>query len=126
MPNGQVLEAISRHDLFVLPSRFDGWGAVVNEALMCGVPVVCSEACGAADLVAAPWRGESFAAGSVAALREVLERRIEAGPTSSETRDRIRDWSCCISGKAVSHYLLAVVDAAAGRAPRPRPAWREA
>ena len=50
-PNAAVIDLISRSDLLVLPSRWDGWGAVVNEALMCGVPVVCSDRCGAMDLL---------------------------------------------------------------------------
>ena len=44
--NADAVSEIARHDLFILPSRFDGWGAVVNEALMCGVPVICSDRCG--------------------------------------------------------------------------------
>lgn len=126
MPNNEVIRMIGRHDLFVLPSRFDGWGAVVNEALMAGVPVVCSDACGAADLVREPWRGEVFAAGSVDSLRAALARRIDAGQISSGARERIRDWSCRIGGKSAAQYLLAVVEAAGGRAPKPCPPWREA
>ena len=38
-------------DVLVLPSRFDGWGAVVNEALMVGTPVICSDRCGASDVI---------------------------------------------------------------------------
>lgn len=39
-------------DLLVVPSVSEPWGLVVNEAMACGVPVVCSENVGAAyDLV---------------------------------------------------------------------------
>lgn len=33
---------------------------VVNEALMCGVPVVCSDNCGVAGLLREPWRITSW------------------------------------------------------------------
>lgn len=35
-------------DIYVLPSREDTWGMVVNEAMQCGLPVVCSKFAGAA------------------------------------------------------------------------------
>lgn len=37
----------SRADVFVLPSRHDGWGVVVNQALATGLPVITSNAVGA-------------------------------------------------------------------------------
>jgi len=42
----------ARADVFVLPSRHEGWGVVVNQALSNGLPVICSNQVGAAhDLV---------------------------------------------------------------------------
>lgn len=42
----------SRADCFVLPSQSEPWGLVINEAMVCGLPVIVSEACGCApDLV---------------------------------------------------------------------------
>jgi glycosyltransferase involved in cell wall biosynthesis len=122
-PNGQAMERLSASDLLVLPSRFDGWGAVVNEALMRGVPVVASDRCGAADLLAEPWRGDAFRAGSVEDLRRVLRRRIVAGPRTTELTERIRRWSRCIEGEAAANYLVAVLKSAAGKGPRPTAPW---
>jgi glycosyltransferase involved in cell wall biosynthesis len=36
-------------DAFILPSAFEEWGLVVNEALSCGLPVVLSETVGSAE-----------------------------------------------------------------------------
>src|SRR5262249_13334172 len=42
----------SRADVFILPSRYDGWGVVVNQALGAGMPIICSDMVGAGrDLV---------------------------------------------------------------------------
>ena len=62
-------------DVFVLPSRHDGWGVVVNQALGAGLPVICSDAVGAgADLVEENINGLHFAAGDVDGLQNCLER----------------------------------------------------
>jgi glycosyltransferase involved in cell wall biosynthesis len=46
---------------FVLPSRREPWGLVVNEALAAGLPVIVSNRCGcAADLVAQGVNGFVF------------------------------------------------------------------
>jgi glycosyltransferase involved in cell wall biosynthesis len=44
----QVGAALARCDVFVLPSRYDGWGVVLNEAAALGKPLISTDACGAA------------------------------------------------------------------------------
>ena len=50
-PNKKLRNIISEHDLFVLPSRHDGWGAVISESLAEGTPVIASDRCGASTLI---------------------------------------------------------------------------
>lgn len=64
-------------DIFVLPSRYDGWGVVVNQALGAGLPVICSDAVGAAlDLVEPEVNGAIVSAGDVDALYAALARYV--------------------------------------------------
>lgn len=72
MPNAATVEAMAAADVLVLPSRFDGWGAVVNEALMVGTPVICSNRCGASDVIENGRNGYVFEAGSARALLACL------------------------------------------------------
>jgi glycosyltransferase involved in cell wall biosynthesis len=46
-----IPEVFAGADIFVLPSRHDGWGVVVNEALGAGLPIIVSDCVGARDLV---------------------------------------------------------------------------
>jgi len=60
-------------DLLVLPSEFEPFGLVVNEAMCCGCVVAASDRCGAArDLVAPVDPRLVFPCGDVAALATIL------------------------------------------------------
>lgn len=39
----------SQGDILIMPSKSEAWGLVVNEAMTCGVPVICSGNVGAAE-----------------------------------------------------------------------------
>jgi glycosyltransferase involved in cell wall biosynthesis len=59
-------------DAFVLPSRHDGWGVVVNEALGAGLPIVVSDRVGARELVKHGCNGLITCAGDVDGLARAL------------------------------------------------------
>jgi glycosyltransferase involved in cell wall biosynthesis len=72
-------------DALVLPSRHDGWGLVVNEALAAGLPVVASTEVGAAqDLVTEGENGLLVAPADAARLAAALVRIARAGPGPGE------------------------------------------
>jgi glycosyltransferase involved in cell wall biosynthesis len=123
LPNTEAKAVLGSLDLFVLPSRFDGWGVVVNEALMQGVPVLCSDRCGARDLLAESWRGGVFRAGSAASLAEVLATWIARGKRTTELTERIKTWSHCIDGESVAEYFAAVLRHVYNGAARPIAPW---
>lgn len=47
IPAHKISSAYKSCDVFILPSRYDGWGMVVNEALYCNKPIIVSDAVGA-------------------------------------------------------------------------------
>lgn len=82
--------------VFVYPSRFEGFGMPVLEAMACGVPCVASahpsldEACGDAALRADPEDPDALAA----AIGEALARRDELVPRGIEHARRFT-WRAC-------------------------------
>lgn len=94
----QLPSAYRAADLFVLPSLFEPFGLVVNEAMLCGLPVAVSDRVGARfDLVRPGENGYVFPAGDVGALSAILgeilpdpEKRARMGAAS---RQRMETWS---------------------------------
>ena len=56
----------------MLPSRHDGWGVVINEALGAGLPIIVSDRVGARDLVDDGRNGLITCAGDVEELADAL------------------------------------------------------
>lgn len=103
----RIPEIIREADVLVLPSAFDGWGLTVNEALQAGVPVVVSEACGVAEVVACrPGWGVTYPAGDVEALYSALVRICQDAATYRPDPEAVDQVIGC---RRMTDYFLAVV-----------------
>ncbi|HYM00694.1 MAG TPA: glycosyltransferase family 4 protein, partial [Blastocatellia bacterium] len=72
-PPERLPEYFARADVFVLPSRHDGWGVVVNQALGAGLPVITSNAVGAGlDLIEENVNGLVFPADDADGLQRAM------------------------------------------------------
>lgn len=90
--NSVVQDALSVSDCAVLPSRFDGWGALVSEALGAGTPCICTSACGAASAAReVAGRDSQVCAPSVRGLAAALAAALSGGKVSAARRLLIRD-----------------------------------
>lgn len=92
-------------DIFVLPSRFDPWGLVLNEAMLFGLPVLASTKVGAGvDLIQHGKNGYLFEAGDVPALTEGLRGLVRSAATRrqfgacSEVIVRRYSYDACVRG----------------------------
>ena len=71
-------------DVFVLPSRHEPWGLIVNEAMAAGCPVIASSDVGAApDLVLDGVTGFTYPVGDVDALTDALARLLQHPATAA-------------------------------------------
>jgi glycosyltransferase involved in cell wall biosynthesis len=85
-------------DLMVLPSSYEAFGVVVNEAYMCGCPVAASDHVGAArDLIAPVNPGLIYPCGDVPALarilRDTLRDRMRLALLGQAARLHMETWS---------------------------------
>jgi glycosyltransferase involved in cell wall biosynthesis len=94
----QLPSTYAASDFLVLPSLFEPFGLVVNEAMLCGLPAIVSDRVGAKfDLVRPDENGCVFPAGNVQALADVL-RQMMSDPEkrarmSAAARRRMETWS---------------------------------
>jgi glycosyltransferase involved in cell wall biosynthesis len=73
----------------VLPSRFDGWGMLVNESLAAGTPVICTSQCGAAVFPAECGVAAVAPAATSSALARAISVALAAGPPPAAIRSRL-------------------------------------
>lgn len=77
-PVERIAEVYTAADVFVLPSRFDGWGAVLNEAASLGVPLIGTDLCGGSwHVIEDGVNGYRVRAGSVSSLAGGLKAYID-------------------------------------------------
>jgi glycosyltransferase involved in cell wall biosynthesis len=111
IPNSEIATHIAAADALVLPSRWDGWGAVVNEALHCGTAAIVSHACGAASLIGSEQQGWVFKRENVSSLRDRLLVAIESIEELRQQKTWLSRWASeKISGGRVSDYFVQCVE----------------
>jgi glycosyltransferase involved in cell wall biosynthesis len=77
--------------ILVRPSVFEPYGAVINEALLCGVPTICSSAAGAAWLVNTGSTGRIFNPRDAGRLATLLADALRSAPEAPTLVGRRRD-----------------------------------
>jgi glycosyltransferase involved in cell wall biosynthesis len=101
----KALGVLANADCLVLPSRHDGWGAVVSEALQLGTRAICSDACGAFAAAAAAPHGRVFRSGHQNELAAKLAEIVCLGKIKRDERRSYSQWARCIGHEAGAQYL---------------------
>jgi glycosyltransferase involved in cell wall biosynthesis len=110
LPQIEVMNSIRQADCLVLPSLFDGWGAVVAEALIVGTPAICSEKCGVSNLIEASRVGGIFKNNDQEGLTKLLNRQIEEGLIRGKKRDAIAKWAVSLHANMGAKYLHEIIE----------------
>ncbi|WP_424929910.1 glycosyltransferase family 4 protein [Amaricoccus tamworthensis] len=124
LPMEATRAAMAQADRLILPSRHDGWGAVVSEALISGTPVICSDRCGSAGVAQASGYGRIFPAGDPAALTTAMETAIAAGKPHPDTRAALASWAQCLTAGTGAAHLDRILTSRSSHALRPP--WQSA
>jgi glycosyltransferase involved in cell wall biosynthesis len=85
-------------DMLILPSDYEPFGLVVNEAMLCGCPAVVSDRVGAKyDLIREGETGRIFSCGDVDGLakilRAMLSDRSETRRMGALAKEHMKSWT---------------------------------
>ncbi len=70
----ELISKMTGFDVFVFPTRYDGWGLAIIEALSLGLPVICSDKAGAGlDVIEESNNGWVFNNNDANALKEIMK-----------------------------------------------------
>ena len=75
--NSDLKDTFTNHDIHILPSKFDGWGAVAVEAISRGLFLILSDKCGSATIIKDHQHGIVFKSGSRKSLTKALIKAID-------------------------------------------------
>lgn len=114
IPFGYTQQHLLGYDLLVLPSHYDGWGVVVNEALCANVPVLCSDRVGARVLVESFGAGLIFPCGNDRALTDQLIALKEDPEKLKSMKSACSAVSEAIQPKHAAAYMLKLLSVEPG------------
>lgn len=108
--------AIAAADLLVSPSRFEGFGNVIVEALACGTPVVATDSGGPAEILDQGRHGRLVASEDAEALARAILAALDDEIDPATLRARAEDFE---AGKIAESYLACFREARTDRSGLP-------
>jgi glycosyltransferase involved in cell wall biosynthesis len=105
VPSSELHVFYQQADCLVLPSRWDGWGMTVNEALRNGCDVLASETCGAASAVSQSARLPKDAV----FWTQSLETKMRGGSIAPDARVANQQIAQSLSGEAGAERLKSIL-----------------
>ncbi len=121
-PSPKIHQLMNQHHVYVLPSNaYEGWGAVINEAMAEGCAVIASDAAGAAkSMIRTGENGFLFAPGDWKKLSELLRALAEDEVFRLELAEKgQRTITECWSPAIAAKRFLSVSEAFLSRQPIP-------
>jgi glycosyltransferase involved in cell wall biosynthesis len=113
----EVREAMARHDVLIVPSRFDGWNVVVNEAIYAGRGVIVTDEAVSHEMVDVSGAGIVVRARSARRLADAMQRLINDPSLARKWGNRAVQYAPLISPDSVGRYLFESLQAVMTKAP---------
>ncbi len=100
-------------DVFILPSLSEPWGLVVNEAMICGLPVIVSEKAGSAELIKENENGFIFnpndKSGLISIMLKFTNNEVDAKKMSESSKNMIKNYSPKKSAEGIIKSIISIL-----------------
>lgn len=124
VPSDEVAHILRHKDICVVPSRYDGWGMLTNEALSAGVPVVTTSRVGSKDLIEASGAGRVAKSTTQRSLKKCLEELIGSPKQIDLAKRAAERFIPCIDNQRISKNLAELIEfQIGGRTSYTLPCW---
>jgi glycosyltransferase involved in cell wall biosynthesis len=124
----KIPSILANADCLVLPSRHDGWGAVVSESLLSGTPAICSNSCGVSEIIFNTKYGRVFNVNNIDSLFKELTSMFEFGKLNIQQRKDLKTWSECLSSEYGAKYFIEILNFVKDmkiQDKKPTPPWKK-
>lgn len=109
-PSEEVSHRMSQYDVVIVPSKYDGWNLLVNEAINAGVGVIVSDQAVSDEVIKYAHAGAVFMSNKPKALAKEMQRVIDNPWIANEWHIKAINASKSISPEIVGDYLISVLD----------------
>jgi glycosyltransferase involved in cell wall biosynthesis len=106
----EIQAIIAQYHGLILPSRHEGWGVVINEALLQAVPIIISDAVGAKCLLAQYNAGLIFRANDLDHLIQMLILFITDSKCREDLTNQAQQLSHLITPERAGNYIQQVIN----------------
>jgi phosphatidyl-myo-inositol dimannoside synthase len=105
LDEGELTDHFLLADMFVLPSKKEGFGIVFIEALACGLPVICGNSDGSIDAIRNGELGKAINPDDLTALESAITDNLKT-PLTDEIRQYLQ--SQCLLHFNETNYMISL------------------
>ena len=106
----EVISKISEYDLCIIPSKYDGWNLISNEAINAGVGAIITDQATSDELIKASGAGIVVPANNAEALSEAILKVLNNPELVHEFKKKAQIYAPKISSKVVGDYFIDIMD----------------
>jgi len=109
-PSDEVGIRMSGYDVYVAPTRADGWNVQVNDALRAGLGVITTTEAVSDELITASGAGIVVPANDARALAKALQCAVDNPDKVYRWKEKALVYAPRISSEAVGNYFVEILD----------------